>query len=436
MVSLTLKQIYSLPLGAEVAADSGCPGLVVRVSADGRRTWAYRYRADGVLRRMTLGLVPATPSAKPHEMPIKAARAAYYAARAERQEVGDPIAVRRQQRRQRMEDARDKSLTVQKSVDAFLAAQVSRLAPRTVAEYKRQFDKHFIPQLGGDTGLSSVTRDELHVKIVAPHKQLGHHVMANRVTATLKSWLSWCETEYAIESAAARLKVDRRVETPRDRVLTDSEIRSLWQATAGGDSIMQCLRLILVTALRPGEAAKLSGHWIDADRLTIPATKNGRAHALPLSTVAKTVLESASKRDDDMVFGTRVDTLSHRIRAMTGERQAQAAARRARILPPPDPRWHGRKRQAPALDGCTAFRPHDLRRTALTTLARLGCPLEIIQRIANHAPSGITQKVYMRHSYEAEMRNWLEQLGSFIEGLGSGKVASIADALAAREKAA
>jgi hypothetical protein len=62
--------------------------------------------------------------------------------------------------------------------------------------------------------------------------------------------------------------------------------------------------------------------------------------------------------------------------------------------------------------------------------------MEIIQRVANHAPSGITQKVYMRHSYETEIRNWLEQLGVFIEGLGTGKVASIADSLAEREKAA
>ena len=436
MAALTLKQMLALPSGAELAADPGCPGLVVRVSADGRRTWAYRYRADGVLRRMTLGLVPATPSARPHEMTLKAAREAYYAARAERQEVGDPLAVRRQQRRQRVTVARDASLTVQKSVDAFLAAQSSRLAPTTVAEYRRQFDKHFIPQLGSDRPLASVTRDDLQGKLIAPHKQLGHHVMANRITATLKSWLSWCETEYAIESAAARLKVDRRVETPRDRILTDNEIRALWQATEHGDGAMQCLRLILVTGLRPGEAAGLSRQWIDSDRITIPTTKNGRAHALPLCSVAQAILSNAPSPKSDRVFGIRVDALSHRLRAMTGERQAQAAARRAKIEPPPDTRWKGRKRETPALSGCTPFRPHDLRRTALTALARLGCPMEIIQRVANHAPSGITQKVYMRHSYETEIRNWLEQLGAFIEGLGTGKVASIADALAAREKAA
>jgi integrase len=436
MSTLTLKDIHSLPLESETAADSNCPGLIVRVSRDGRRTWAYRYRADGVLRRMTLGVVAKTPSAKPHEMPLKAAREAYYAARAERQKVGDPLAERRNQRRQRRDTVRETSLTIQKTGEAFLAAQSSRLAPSTVKEYRRQFDKHFLPALGSARSIASITHDELHAKIIAPQKRLGHHVTANRLTATLKGWLSWCQTEYGIESAAVPLKIDAKIEKPRDRVLTDHEIRSLWATTENGDSLMQCLRFILVTGLRPGEAAGLSRHWIDEDRLTIPATKNGRAHSIPLSCVAKTILTSVPERADGSVFGVRVDQLSHRIDGMTGKRQAQAAARRAKLSPPPDKRRVGRARQTPALGSCAEFHPHDLRRTATTTLARLGCPLEIIERVLNHSPSGITQKVYMRHSYEAEIRNWLEQLGAFIQGLGTGKVASIAAALAQREKAA
>jgi hypothetical protein len=129
MSSLSLKEIYAIRFGAELAADPSCPGLIARVSADGRRTWAYRYRADGVLRRLTLGLVPATPSARPHEMTLKAAREAYYAARAKRQQMGDPLVVRRRERLARLEAARDAAITVQSSS---LLAGMSAPRPRAV----------------------------------------------------------------------------------------------------------------------------------------------------------------------------------------------------------------------------------------------------------------------------------------------------------------
>jgi hypothetical protein len=69
-------------------------------------------------------------------------------------------------------------------------------------------------------------------------------------------------------------------------------------------------------------------------------------------------------------------------------------------------------------------------------LARLGCPLEVVQKIANHAPSGVTQRVYVRHGYENEMRLWLDRLGAYITGLAAGKVVNIGSAADATEKAA
>jgi len=434
---LTLKQIHNLPPGTEVAIDAACAGLVVRVSARGNRTWAYRYRANGVLRRMTIGLVPATPTAKPYETSLGAARADYYRLRAERDKVGDPLERKRERKRLELAAARDKQLTVQKAADGFLAAQARRLGPRTLKEYRRQLRKH-VALLGSAEPLASITRDVLYAKIVAPYKLAGRNVMANRATATLKAWLSWCEAEYSIESAAVRLKIDRHVENPRDRVLTENELRAFWRATEGGDQRMQCLRLVLVTGLRPGEAAGLHRQWIDSDRLTVPKTKNGQAHTLPLSPVAKAILAAVPSRPDGLVFGVKVGDLSHRIKAMTGERQAQTAARKAKLLAPATDRKKppGAMRKIRALEGCAPFRPHDLRRTALTTLARLGCPLEVIQRIANHAPTGVTQKVYLRHSYEGEMRDWLIALGAFIDGLGTGTVASLEEARATRGIAA
>ena len=45
--------------------------------------------------------------------------------------------------------------------------------------------------------------------------------------------------------------------------------------------------------------------------------------------------------------------------------------------------------------------PHDLRRTALTTITRLGFGRDAMDRIANHKKGGITD-VYDRHGYADE----------------------------------
>ena len=67
--------------------DQGYPGLAVRISYGGGRSWVYFYRAGGKLRRMTLGTYPA--------MSLAEARDAWRNARTESQKGGDPAATRK-----------------------------------------------------------------------------------------------------------------------------------------------------------------------------------------------------------------------------------------------------------------------------------------------------------------------------------------------------
>lgn len=429
MPVLTLKAIHALKPNSEASVDPACPGLIVHVAKHGLRTWVYRYRADGTLRRMRLGLVPAGLMAKPHEMSLAQARAAYYAARGERGKCGDPLARRQEQRRLRLQVALDRKLTVASTVEAYLKAAESRLAVSTLAEYRRQFAKLVLPEIGPSTPLSSLTAERLREAVFAPLERRGLTVGRNRLTATIKAWLRWCEDRYGIESVARRLKIDRKIERARDRVLTESEIAALWRATSdSADRIAQCLRLILLTALRAGEAGALDWHDVESDRFTIPETKNGRAHSLPLSPQARSVIDT--QRPDGNanltgpVFGVRTDVLGQRVRDMLGLSKNDQTKRK-RDLQATGKEFRERKpRHVPRL-ACQPFTPHDLRRTALTTLARLGCPLQVIQKIANHAPSGVTQQVYLRHSFENEAREWLDKLGSYLEGLSAGQVISL-----------
>ena len=63
--------------------------------------------------------------------------------------------------------------------------------------------------------------------------------------------------------------------------------------------------------------------------------------------------------------------------------------------------------------------PHDLRRTALTAIARLKFGRDAMDRIANHKEDGVTD-VYDRHGYAEEDRKIMEALSRHILSLVAG----------------
>lgn len=60
--------------------------------------------------------------------------------------------------------------------------------------------------------------------------------------------------------------------------------------------------------------------------------------------------------------------------------------------------------------------PHNLRRTARTMLAALGCPNEVGEAILGHMPTEIVG-TYNAYSYDAERRHWLKKLSDRLEAL-------------------
>lgn len=55
---------------------------------------------------------------------------------------------------------------------------------------------------------------------------------------------------------------------------------------------------------------------------------------------------------------------------------------------------------------------HDLRRTAATHLEALGCPLETIKAIFNHASAAGITRLYARSDPVPRMREWLDRLNA------------------------
>ena len=62
--------------------------------------------------------------------------------------------------------------------------------------------------------------------------------------------------------------------------------------------------------------------------------------------------------------------------------------------------------------GIPGFTPHDLRRTCSTKLGEMLVPGHLIDRIMNHKPAGITDRVYNKYDYLKEKREALNALGA------------------------
>jgi integrase len=80
------------------------------------------------------------------------------------------------------------------------------------------------------------------------------------------------------------------------------------------------------------------------------------------------------------------------------------------------------KRRLDQLSGVTGWRLHDLRRTCVSGMARLGVAPHVADKILNHQAGTISgvAAVYQRHEFLAERRAALDTWGAHIERVLAG----------------
>ena len=401
-------------------SDLRCPGLVLRITANGVRSWSYRYRDKAASRisRATIGQYPAVG--------LAAARARANAMRQEVAEGGNPA------------DRKRRSHSVASSFGALAArylAEHSRRHKRSYAADERNLRKHVLPRWQHRPYASLKRSDviELVESLVAEDK----NTLANRVQALVSSIFSFAVDADLIEhNPCSRLR-KRGVENVGRRVLSDAEIRLLWSSGAEPPRARQLLlglRLALLTGTRVGEVTGLCraelGAVVDAARAAwiIPGTrtKNGRDHLIPLSALARDVvldLLGMIEPQEQYLF----PTTSQRRR---GPVQSTSLSRAMRYL---GARLHGDG------DAIRTWRadppsPHDLRRTVGTRLAELRIPKEIRDRCLNHAAGDVGSIHYNLHDYADEKREalnrWALALGAILGNpAGAVVVAPLRDGL-------
>jgi integrase len=214
-------------------------------------------------------------------------------------------------------------------------------------------------------------------------------VARNRVRASLSAFWNWaireglCDVNPVTGTGIA-------TETTRDRVLSPKELSAVWTGLDDGQ-FADIVQLLILTGQRRDEIGWLRwSEWRD-DAIVLPPerTKNGRAHVVPLSPQALTILDRQVRRNREHVFGIGEGGFS-------GWAAAKASLdRRVRV-----PDW----------------RLHDLRRTAATGMAELGGLPHIIEAVLNHVSghkAGVAG-IYNRATYAAECREALKRWADYV----------------------
>ena len=392
---LTTKAIENLKPSAarREIPDGDVRGLYLQIFPSGRASWAFRYRFGGRTRKFTIGPSP--------EISLKDARDLARKAHGTIASGQDPAELK-QERKATSRIPVDRDLT-EKVAAQFLQRHVKGLAPKTMREVTRMLAKDIIPVWRGRR-LSQITKADIH-ELLDGIVDRGAPVQANRTHAWLKIMCNFAVQRGLIEvSPMAGIKAPGGQETPRDRILTDGELRALWDAA---DALEQPYRgfvqLLILTGQRRGEVSGLTWSELDLETKlwTLPAgrAKNGVEHTIPLSDQAVAIVRSLPRiAGSEFVF------------SISGRSQIRGYGiikRRLDALMPADiPPWV----------------LHDIRRTVASGMARLGINLPVIEKLLNHVSGsfGGIVSVYQRHDFAEPKRAAMQAWANFVEQLVSG----------------
>ncbi|NFV81300.1 tyrosine-type recombinase/integrase [Magnetospirillum aberrantis] len=388
----TIQSIKPPMSGVVEVTDAAVTGLQIRVTANGVRSWALRYRIDGKHRRMALGEY--RPEAPDH-ISLEAARRVALDALALAKNGTDPAAAAT------TTEATTASTTVRVAAERFIRAQ-RRKGLRSVGEQERLLDLHVLPEIG-DMPIGAVERRHVYV-LLEKLRDGGFGAQVNRVLTQTKTFLNWAVE--AGEIAANPAAVIKRMvpEKPRERVLSGDEVAKVILAADGvGYPVAPLVRLLLLTGQRREEVTQARWSEFDLENgyWTIPAerTKAKREHRLPLPKAVVDMLNqlprftSDGTEDRGYVFSAR------------GGRKPYAGWRRA-----------AQNLQTKAALSAP-WTIHDLRRTAASMMGEAGADEAIISRVLNHSPRsrmGITA-TYERSRRDEAMRSALESVAYSLE---------------------
>jgi integrase len=295
----------------------------------------------------------------------------------------DPAAEKKEAKRRFVADRMDDL------VEAYIVDRVSRL--RTAKKLENRLRRNVL-SLWGDKSIHEIKRRHV-LDLVIGLSERGASV-GRRTLKDLKTFFGWCVGRGVIDFSLAEGIPNPGREGQRDRVLDDSELGAI--ILAGRTMPMPfsgILEVLALTGQRREEVTQMAWAELDAQTRTwrIPAerSKNGKTHLVHLSEPTRAVIERMP-RTHAIVFPT------------TGKKHFQA--------------FKVAKRELDRRSGVAGWWLHDMRRTVVSGMARLGVPPHVADKILNHQGGTISgvAAVYQRHEFLAERREALDRWGHHV----------------------
>jgi integrase len=407
--------------GRREIPDGGCPSLRLVIQTSGHKSWAMRFRRPtGKSAKLTLGPVDISGSEQEGEpvigQPLSLVAARRLAADIQRQRVmgRDVIAdIAAAEHRRKFDAAKGATNTFAAAARDFVVEHCVKKTRnwKTTARnlgLDPRADFEVVP--GGladrwaDKPVTTIDGHDIY-SIVDETRRLGvpgrqrrsdgpTEGLARLMLRTLSKMFSWLIQHRRVDSnPCIGIKADKT--KSRDRVLSDSEIAKFW-AAADAERLGPLLKLLLLTGARLNEVSGMLRSELSEDRSTwsLPGTrtKNKKAYVVPMPPMARELIPTGK---GDRIFSAAPGNTA--------------------------------KRRIDAKMKIPAWRFHDLRRTAVAGMANLGIRPDVIELVVNHA-SGSRAGVagtYNRSELMPERRAALERWASHIEGLVSGRAASV-----------
>jgi len=198
--------------------------------------------------------------------------------------------------------------------------------------------------------------------------------------------------------------------TPRDRTLTIDEIETFW-AWLAGDNMpphsADVLRLQLLLGARCGEIGGLRVEEIDQQsrKWTLPAarSKNGRPRITPLVGMAREIIE------------VRLRAVKTGPLFITETGQPLSASHIGHHL-------LQQQNKLPIAKFCT----HDLRRSAVSLMAEMGLPLDVVAALVGHESSNRDTRTLVKHYVHTDLLQrktavlaaWDQRMLEIVSGAG------------------
>jgi integrase len=297
----------------------------------------------------------------------------------------------------KVEDARDKARKVIRAIRAAIGGEVAmdssfegvaldwfdrQVVKRGLRSERKMgalLKKRIIPAFAG---MEFVDVRRKHITTLLDRIEDRHGVRqsdcALSIITGICGWYAKRDEDYASPIIRG---MKRQGKNDRDRVLTESEIRTLWQA----DGIFgNFTKLALLTGQRREKLLTMTyddvrnGVW----HIRTEAREKGNGGELRLPTVALEILEQQRA----ICPGTRVFDVP-----MTRLRNLKLRYDRHHPMPP----WV----------------LHDLRRTARTRMAEAGVKDVVAELVLGHVQRGV-EAIYNRHAYFEENGNALDMLAA------------------------